>query len=316
MLGVANIGKRAGMSPRTIFVDLRTKADEGNRVVSDREILDAIQKAFDPWISYLHDKQPRNRKTVAPLRRNHKCPVQHKKKVTPQEAHEARLKIHHGRTVGETDLIRRSPVPIPEVKWEQNLQASTLFKTIYEGNDRIFVGNKYASHPPFSAHKLTKGFSRAGPSRLTEEFLIPNPVSGELSLTSTGKLSYRANGCIQYARFVVVEFDNISLTEQLALWGWIALPICVLVTSGGKSIHAWIDLRTYAEDPRGLSVFEWDPVVTNSLKPMLTSLGADPATFHQNRLSRLSGQFRKDKNSFQRLLYLNPKPSIKPIMEP
>jgi hypothetical protein len=44
----------------------------------------------------------------------------------------------------------------------------------------------------------------------------------------------------------------------------------------------------------------------------LCPLGCDPACRNESRLSRLPGHFRREKNAWQRLLYLNPDPEGNP----
>jgi hypothetical protein len=46
LLSVANIGILAGISPEKLFDDMRQAIPEGSRRISDREILDAINKAL------------------------------------------------------------------------------------------------------------------------------------------------------------------------------------------------------------------------------------------------------------------------------
>lgn len=46
LLGVANLGTIAGLSPEQIHADIRRNLPPGNRKITDREIQDAIQKAF------------------------------------------------------------------------------------------------------------------------------------------------------------------------------------------------------------------------------------------------------------------------------
>jgi hypothetical protein len=45
MLGVATLGFKAGLDRNTIFSDLRNRADEGSRLVPDREIEDTLTNA-------------------------------------------------------------------------------------------------------------------------------------------------------------------------------------------------------------------------------------------------------------------------------
>lgn len=110
-------------------------------------------------------------------------------------------------------------------------------------------------------------------------------------------------------RFILLEFDQIPLPLQVSLLGKLALPIAAILTSGGKSIHAWVKA-----DSNDLTGYKDDSAM---LLSMLESLGIDPKNKNPSRLSRLVGVTRKidaKGDGRQRLLYLNPNPTQKAIL--
>jgi len=92
-----------------------------------------------------------------------------------------------------------------------------------------------------------------------------------------------------------------SKPEQLAFWwGYRAAPIVALIDSGGKSIHALLRVDAPSREA-------WEADVEQRLfSRVLCPLGCDAACRNESRLSRLPGHFRREKNQWQRLLYLNP----------
>lgn len=130
-------------------------------------------------------------------------------------------------------------------------------------------------------------------------WLRMNPVDGQ------GVADKNITAC----RYILLEFDNIPVELQLCLFGRLPLPIACLMTSGGKSIHAWIrddapDVTSYKDD-------------SQMLLKMLERFGFDGKNKNPGRLSRLPGVVRKIDaagDGRQRLLYLNPNPTQSPIL--
>jgi len=102
-------------------------------------------------------------------------------------------------------------------------------------------------------------------------------------------------------RFTLLEFDDVPLELQLALLMKLRLPVAAILTSGGKSAHAWVrvdakDAETYRETVR-------------EILTLLARFGIDQANKNPSRLSRLVGAQRNigaQGDGRQRLLYLNP----------
>jgi hypothetical protein len=109
-------------------------------------------------------------------------------------------------------------------------------------------------------------------------------------------------------RFALLESDKLPIELQLSLLAKLPLPIAAILSSGGRSVHAWVmaDVPD-AEDYRA--------TVAGMLE-ILARFGVDGKNKNPSRLSRLPGARREIgavHDGLQRLLYLNPKPDGKAI---
>jgi hypothetical protein len=110
-------------------------------------------------------------------------------------------------------------------------------------------------------------------------------------------------------RHLLLEFDTIPLELQLSFFSKLPLPIAAILTSGGKSVHAWVKV-----DCRDLT--EYKDTATMIFK-YLSRFGVDLQNKNPSRLSRLVGAQRKlgaHGDGRQRILYLNPNPTQKAIL--
>lgn len=114
-----------------------------------------------------------------------------------------------------------------------------------------------------------------------------NPFTeGDLSGTDASVASFR---------HVLVEFDNKTRDEQIAIFQQSNLPISLLVESGGKSVHAWV--KVDAADR-----VQWEER-RNRIYEYLADHEPDPQNKNPSRWSRLGGIMRGDKE--QRILGFN-----------
>jgi len=114
----------------------------------------------------------------------------------------------------------------------------------------------------------------------------------------------RGDGNVKDYRFCVIEFDNLTREEQIRFWSAVKLPIVALIDSGGKSIHAILEINKLAkvETPE-----DWQAIIKTRLyDKILLPMGVDAACSNPARLSRLPGHFREEKETWQRLLWLSP----------
>jgi hypothetical protein len=284
-LGVVNLGIMAGQSPEQIFQDLRAAVPRGKRPVRDGGIWDAINKALsEHGDGFIPKPKPK--------------PLVHDGRAVLQKL------IQQGRGITEADILEVSPVPIPARPEEHGVVA---LQTLYAEASRLFIGERYGDGIIGKTIRTRAGwaeyFRTGGP---TAPHIIVNPLDGKPHPTKSDpeKMTYRGDACVADFRFTVVEFDDLGRDEQLAFWSVINLPVCALIDSAGKSIHAWLSVRKLAA-VRTLE--DWDAHVRDRLyKQTLVPLGCDPACSNPARLSRLPGHFRSEKGRWQRLLYLAP----------
>lgn len=273
LLGVANKGVRAGISADTIASDIQRHLPPGDRAVTSAEIRAAVNKA-------VLDNGRMPPTSVAPCGpRVDRCLLD-------------RL-IETGRGAEPADIIRASPIPVPDDPREQQ---HLVLSTLYAPDEHLFIGDQ------FGAEVLTAKawLERLDAGSMPGPHIIPNPLTGEEALTKEGRPSRRCDACVASFRFAVVEFDNLPVQDQLAFWSAVRLPVAALIHSGGKSLHAW--LRIDAPDR---AAWERD-VETELFAGRLIPLGVDACCRNESRLSRMPGATRTDTGLLQNLLYLAP----------
>jgi hypothetical protein len=268
-----------------IFSDLRRHI-RGERTVPDREILDAIARARkDPGHSGA------SRAFTPPP----------SAKVKPEYLQSV---IAAGRGIGEPSLLERSKIKPDGDAINDGL---LLLETLYGPDDVLFLGERFSTAVR-TVRDWIEFIGRNGSRDLPH--IILNPLTGNQHTRADGGLSYRCDNAVRAFRFAMVEFDNLSRDDQLAFWAAIPLPVAALIDSGGKSIHGWIKLPASIR-----TATDWQRHVENDLyKRLLIPLGVDPACRNEARLSRFPGHYRADKGAFQRLLYLDPDPTPRPIL--
>lgn len=284
LLGVANIGIRSGLSPEVVAAALREHTPQGGRRVPDREIADAVQKAM----------ACRSRFST----RYHTAHRWHKPRPTPEAIDAPAFMdalLAEAAGIEETDIWEASPV---RIDWPPEQDAIEVLSRLYAPDDVLFIGDTYGRTVKTVAKWLAD--IRAGCQ--IPPHIIPNPLTGQAAQTKAGRPSLRADACVKSFRFAVAEFDGISRDDQLRFWWAINVPVCALIDSGGKSLHAWIRIDD-------IEIAEkWTAIVEGLLFGRhLIPLGCDAACRNEARLSRLPGHFRKEKGRWQRILYLAPK---------
>jgi hypothetical protein len=274
LLGVANLGRAAGVSREQIASDLTKRVEGMPRKVTAREILCAIAEAFNE---------------------------QQKERVTPRVPIDAaegeRIRnaiITRGLDFDEAALFDASPI---QIDWPFERDGIEALQRLYSPNEYLFLGRNYESG---KQHVKTivewillfeRGF--------IPEHIIPNPMTGEQGTTKEGKQSYRADACVKWYRFAVLEFDKLPRAQQINFWAGVKLPIAALIDSGGKSIHAWIRIDAANEA-------EWRVNVEERLFDVLGAIGIDGSCKNEARLSRTPGHLRLSTGKRQRVLYLAP----------
>jgi hypothetical protein len=281
LLRVANYGVMAGRSPEDIHVDIREAIPHGARKVLDREIEAAVKKAMadhGKGGGYIHRKPD---------------PI-----VKDGKAARERI-IKTARITEEADLLDASPIRL----WDEPAQDTVLFlDEVFLPDDLLWIGER--TDPGVlgvnikTAAAWIEHFKSGGTSG---PFIIINPLSGQPANIKGGDgTTFRGDNNVRVFAHCLAEFDNIPRDEQLRFWAAVKLPIVALIDSGGKSIHAWIKVKDIG------SLDAWRREIKEELYDRtLVPMGVDAACSNPSRLSRLPGHFRKEKNNYQRLLWLS-----------
>lgn len=260
-----------------------------------------------------------------------------------------------GLFVDEAWLASRSPIPLT------GITTSRFLAHLYQPGERVITftsqfsdGNYGARIGPYGTvtwaqlHAWKSGTTTEisppfdDPARLRDPrttitpegaWFLAQPVDGKWHLnpdsidrhTGLPKYSRRSRHSVTAWRYLVLESDDAPTHLWLNLLVQLHLPIAALYTSGGRSIHALVRIdapsKAHFDDAR------------DSLMPLLSTLGADPAAMTAVRLTRLPGAYRCGKTVreningrpvkrfhpfpqplLQRLLYLNPTPNATPII--
>jgi hypothetical protein len=153
--------------------------------------------------------------------------------------------IQQGRSATEDHIRAASPVPIPERPENHTI---LLLETLYHPGDFLFIGDRYQNGIVNKNIRNTDDWCRSLLSvGKTGPFIIVNPLTGRAAQKKNGDgITYRGDACIAQYKHALVEFDNLSRHDQIRFWSTAKLPVLALVDSGGKSIHAWIDVQQLA----------------------------------------------------------------------
>lgn len=206
--------------------------------------------------------------------------------------------------IDEAWLAGRSQMPPDQVSSEQFLNA------LYKPGEKIVLFNDFKSQGQqlyeVNADSRIEEALRSGPNGI---WFLSNPVDG-LEHPNPGqenKLSRRSKESVTSWRYMVIESDIAGWDEWLTCLVQLPLRIAAIYTSGGKSIHALVRIDASSKE-------NWD-ATCRKMKPTLITLGADAGALTAVRLTRLPGTKREKKNQMQQLLYINPNPEAKPILE-
>lgn len=293
LLGVANLGIMGGIDPETIFQDIRETIPQGRRRVTDQEIRAAIRRA-------MNDHGATVTLPTGEAYRRYKPP----KPESPIKNGKTALQniIKQSKISDEADLWESSPI---RLDWEPQADAGQSLFAMFEPGDLLFIGERHEAGTLGGtirpAAEWIKYFQAGG---TTAAHMIINPLNGLPAEKKTGEgETFRGDGNVSTFRYAMAEFDGLSREDQIRFWTAVKLPIAALIDSGGKSIHAWIDVSRLANV---LTAADWEREIRGRLYDQaLIPLGVDSACSNPARLSRLPGHFREEKKKYQRTLWLN-----------
>jgi hypothetical protein len=211
--------------------------------------------------------------------------------------------------ISEDWLIEHSPIKVGELHPHQALEH------LYTPGQRVLIFNRYRSQGQrIWQHGVELSVFERGCS--DGAWFLSNPLSGEWLYLERCKSKFNPEGKTRRSEenitawpFGVLECDQKPAEHWLPIWLAILvqlpLPLVMLMTSGGKSVHALFRVEANSKA-------EWDQIVRKRLLPRLVPLGADPDALTAVRLTRLPGCQRG--SAWQRLLYLNPSANGTPIL--
>ena len=209
----------------------------------------------------------------------------------------------HRETVEST--LARSPLQIRGFE----THATELFAALYQPEDKLNIVCKFTQDAKGKANPsgggktmlrdewITRFKEQGAPTSEAGAWLRPNPCQD-----GSGKNGAIMDADISRHDFLLLESDVLSVEHQLAMFALLKLPIAAIITSGGKSIHAWLRLVAPSEADYTATATR----IFAALKPF----GFDQSNRNPSRLSRLPGGVRKIRavgEGRQELLYLNPK---------
>lgn len=327
ILGASNLGVAAGLSEYAI-VEAISSVD---REFKPGEIDDAVIKA-------LNDAE--NEATGAPREYKRRTPVTQAiaagKILEKDKERSTRLRAalieRGGGSVDPFSLeLRTSSKPqfelvptIPGMEGSEHRRDMLVFlQTVYNPEDILYIGNgmepKYAQRDHvksveewivFFEQELDAIDRASDPQEQRRKLTVLGdrftfyaicPLTGK----TDEKGSLRSNACVKVSRHVLLESDTLPLDQQIALMRGLKLPIKSLTFSGSKSIHALVDV---ARIPGGKAVVDldsWNAIVKKNFFGQIAPLGFDKTTSCCSHLSRFPGLVRRDKGTFQQLLYLS-----------
>lgn len=304
LLGLCNLGARAGLSDEKIMDDILYHC--GTPMLDEEEVSRAIGKARDTATEW---RKPRPRLT--------RC-RRIQSQLGPGAAIFVPRMIDAGKGATFDSLTASSPVHVHGLApLDQTITA--LSHLALDGSTAIpsvtpfvFIGHQYDDAIPDKSlrpvsdwmehFRRFKNYGRLAP------LWIPNPLTGQTGQTKNGKPSYRTAACIARYRYALVEFDNLSIAEQCAFWAGViqsnVLPVRCVTFSGGKSLHGLVEINAPDRVAWDSFIATLHERVANQSAP--AEFRADRACKDPCRLSRLPGAVRADKdNAVQRLVWLS-----------
>lgn len=294
LLGVANLGILGGIDPETLFQDIRQAIPRGGRRVSDQEIRAAIHRAMNDHRAAV---------TLPTGETYHRYRLQTKREPPIMDGKTTLQNIiKQSKIPDEADLWESSPI---HLDWEPQEDAGKFLFAMFEPGDLIFIGERHEAGTLGGtirpAAEWIKHFQSSGK---TAAYILINPLNGLPAEKKTAEgETFRGDGNVSVFRYAMAEFDGLSREDQVRFWTAARLPLVALIDSGGKSIHAWLDVSRLANVQ---TAADWQREIRGRLYDQaLIPLGVDSACSNPARLSRLPGHFREEMEKYQRILWLN-----------
>ena len=299
----------AGLTPDAVFVQLRSMYEPD---VSDREIRDLIEWAIAKNPQPCGNGSSRN-DNVRTLQVPEKP-----ERVTAEQAWANVEKWLGTFRSDQCDLWHVSPWrPLEDWKLDSLMLLAALYGkdehvnivtgfTIEEKDDKRKANPQGAGKILLRDQWMRWIRDHGTPQSEAGAWIRPNPVKK----IGGGKAGAVTDNDVTSYRFTILESDLLPAELALSLWARLPLPVAAIISSGGKSPHAWIKLDCADAADYHSKV---DRIYT-----LLARFSLCQSNKNESRLSRLPGAQReigKQGDGAQRLYYLNPDPIEAPIFE-
>ena len=247
-----------------------------------------------------------------------------RRSLPPEVRASVRNPVDASRGATIDDLILRSPTAIPldaRAQAAAHIRALSAdwrwvawFGNISQDGKRGLVADPFAL-----AYAVEKRLCRHVPTHMSL-----NPLTGNAGLTKEGKASFDCADTVAALRFCLVEFDEMPLRDQLALWVSVVctmrdeIPVVSIVYSGSKSLHGVVlcppasreDLArdTVCDADKSRWLDTWDRLIRRFASSETPAERMDLAPTKNPAIhTRVAGAVRSETGKYQKLLYLDAK---------
>lgn len=191
-------------------------------------------------------------------------------------------------------------------EWNQCAELATYIRTIFEPDDMVSFCNQ-SKQDDDGKWKPYSWTVRKADDLLAdlERYDDITNVIGSYNLEAGAWIRHNpntkgSNSTTTAYRYVLIECDDLMVTEQLAMYKQLNLPAAAVVSSGGRSIHAIVHIDAKDEREYNQRVAEMFTYLQKN------GLEIDKANKNSARLSRMPGVWRNGNR--QKLLTVNQGP--------
>ena len=208
----------------------------------------------------------------------------------------------------EQDLIDASPYKLTGIIQGEHFhrQGAMLIEYLYETDDLIRIVTSSRESEKGKHHPV--GFGQTLPRNVWSSAILQAPQHKSEGGCWIGMNPLDGHGVadknVTRFPYALFEMDDVSLELQLSIIAKLPMAFSAIIYSGGRSYHCWAKVPATNIDQYKNSV--------SSMCQSLKVFGADTKNKNASRMSRLPGVYRGDQP--QRLVYLNPEPSIESIL--
>jgi hypothetical protein len=273
LLGQANRCRWSGLAPATTAGVLREASGNCGRSVPEREIDDAVRKAFES------DPPVGNRSPRAKGRLHRRPPVW-------PERDPDRIAAIAASGIGLADLWHVSPIWRDD---DQNL-TEVIIDALFPGDPLLCCGWSKSNFDTRLRSAWRGELSRA-------QLIVPSPMSAVWGITKDGKPSKHTESNTGPRRWLVIESDQGAIDQQAAVLLHLAqsAPLVLVVHSGGKSLHGWFLVAGQPEEK------------VHKFFRYAHALGADKKLWKPEQFARMPDA-QRDNGNRQTVFFFNPQP--------